>query len=84
MAHDRWISVSHDDVNPGRRAVGRLTGIGLVSDLAFLPASAPTLAAFYGELRAGRMDLQEPRGRRAFALALLQTGLVGSISVART
>jgi aminoglycoside phosphotransferase (APT) family kinase protein len=61
-----------------RRLVALLCGLvfaSLVSDLAVLPTSAPTLAAFYADLRAGRIDLQDPRGRGAFALALLQVGV---------
>jgi aminoglycoside phosphotransferase (APT) family kinase protein len=49
----------------------------LVPDLAVLPASAPTLAAFYAELRAGTIGLQDPRARGAFALALLRLGIGG-------
>lgn len=51
-----------------------LTFASMVPDLALLPASAPTLSAFYADLRAGRLDLQDPRGRGAFALALLRIG----------
>lgn len=49
-----------------------LTLVRLVPDLAALPEPAPTLVEFYGELRAGRVDLEAPRGRGAFALALLR------------
>jgi nucleoside-diphosphate-sugar epimerase/aminoglycoside phosphotransferase (APT) family kinase protein len=49
-----------------------LTLMGLVPDLAALPEPAPTLVEFYGELRAGRVDLDAPGGRGAFALALLR------------
>jgi aminoglycoside phosphotransferase (APT) family kinase protein len=59
-----------------------LTFASLVPDLGFLPASAPTLAAFYAELRAGTVDLQDPRGRGAFALALLQLGTGGGAAEA--
>jgi aminoglycoside phosphotransferase (APT) family kinase protein len=61
-----------------RRLAALLCGLvfaSLVPDLAVLPASAPTLAAFYGELRAGAADLKDPRVRGAFALALLRLGL---------
>ena len=54
-----------------------LTFASLVPDLGLLPASAPTLAAFYAEMRAGTLDLQDPRGRGAFALALLHLGTGG-------
>jgi aminoglycoside phosphotransferase (APT) family kinase protein len=63
-----------------RRLVALLCGLvfaSMVPDLRLLPASAPTLAAFYTELRAGTLDLQDPRGRAAFALALLQLGTAG-------
>lgn len=49
-----------------------LTLLGLVPDLADLPAEAPGLGQFYADLRAGRVDLDEARGRGAFALALLR------------
>lgn len=49
-----------------------LTLMGLLPDLSVLPEPAPTLGEFYGELRAGRVDLEAPRGRGAFALALLR------------
>jgi aminoglycoside phosphotransferase (APT) family kinase protein len=52
-----------------------LTLLGLVPDLGVLPASPPALSAFYAELRAGRVDLQDPRGRGTFGLALLKVGL---------
>jgi Ser/Thr protein kinase RdoA (MazF antagonist) len=63
-----------------RRLVALLCGLmfaSMVPDLTLLPDAAPTMAAFYAELGAGRADLQDPRGRGAFALALLQTGLAG-------
>ncbi len=58
-----------------RRLAALLCGLtlaGLVPDLAALPELAPTLGEFYGELRAGRIDITAPRGRGAFALALLR------------
>jgi len=54
-----------------------LTFASLVPDLGLLPASAPTLSACYAELRSGTLDLQDPRGRGAFALALIQLGMDG-------
>ncbi|HKE18067.1 MAG TPA: phosphotransferase [Kofleriaceae bacterium] len=63
-----------------RRLVALLCGLlfaSLVPDLSLLPASPPTLAAFYAELRAGTLDLQDARGRGAFALALLHLGISG-------
>jgi aminoglycoside phosphotransferase (APT) family kinase protein len=54
-----------------------LTFASLAPDLDLLPESAPNLAAFYGEMRAGRIDLQDARGQAAFAAALLLTGLEG-------
>jgi aminoglycoside phosphotransferase (APT) family kinase protein len=64
-----------------RQLVGLVAGcvfLGLVPDLAVYPAptraDAPTLAGCYGEMRAGRLDLQTPRGRAAFGLALLRLG----------
>jgi aminoglycoside phosphotransferase (APT) family kinase protein len=52
-----------------------LTLLAMVPDLALLPSPAPTLAEFYAGLRAGELELGSPRGRGAFALALLRTGL---------
>lgn len=46
-----------------------------VPDLDVLPSSPPTLADFYAQLRAGAINLADPRHRGAFALALLQEGL---------
>jgi Ser/Thr protein kinase RdoA (MazF antagonist) len=63
-----------------RRLVALLAGLtclGLVPELGLLPADAPTLAEFYAGLRAGQFDLQDPRGRGAFGLALLRTGAGG-------
>ena len=64
-----------------RQLVGLAAGcvfLSLVPDLAVYPAptraDAPTLAGCYGEIRAGRLDLQTPRGRAAFGLALLRLG----------
>ena len=61
-----------------RRLVALLCGLtflSLVPDLAVLPAEPSTLLAFYADLRAGRFDLQEPRGQGAFGLALLRTAI---------
>jgi hypothetical protein len=52
-------------------------GAGLLTDLSLLPAQPPTLAEFYADLRAGRLALQDPRGRGAFPAALLRTGMGG-------
>ena len=52
-----------------------LTFLSLLPDLGILPANAPTLAEFYAELRAGKLDLQQPGGQAAFALALLRVGV---------
>ena len=63
-----------------RRLAALLVGLifaSLVPDLRLLPASAPTLSSCYAEMRAGTLDLQDPRGRGAFALALLQVGTGG-------
>jgi aminoglycoside phosphotransferase (APT) family kinase protein len=63
-----------------RRVAALLCGLvfmSLVPDLALLPASPPALSEVYAEMRAGRLDLQDPRGRAAFATALLSLG-VGS------
>jgi len=52
--------------------------LGLVPNLAVLTAptraDAPTLLACYAEMRAGKLDLQAPRGRAAVGLALLRIG----------
>lgn len=61
-----------------RRLAALLCGLvfaSLVPDLAALPAAAPTLSDVYGGLRAGTIDLQQPSGRGAFALALLRVGV---------
>lgn len=52
-----------------------LTMLSLVPDLGVLPETAPSLAQFYQQLRAGALALQDPRGRAYFALALLRTGV---------
>lgn len=61
-----------------RRLAALLCGLvfgSTVPDLSVLPSSPPpTLAEFYAQLRAGAVDLADPRGRGAFALALLRTG----------
>jgi len=60
-----------------RRLAALLCGlifVSMVPDLGLLPESPPTLSAFYAELGAGTLDLQEPRGRAAFGLALLRLG----------
>jgi aminoglycoside phosphotransferase (APT) family kinase protein len=60
-----------------RRLAALLCGLvfaSMVEDLSVLPEGAPTLLEFYGELRAGRLDLQAARGRGAFAAALLREG----------
>jgi hypothetical protein len=65
-----------------RRLAALLCGLvfaGLVPDLALLPPLPPTLASFYADLRAGVLDLQDPRGRGAFALALLKLGASGPL-----
>jgi aminoglycoside phosphotransferase (APT) family kinase protein len=56
-----------------------LTLMSLVPELGLLPTSAPTLAELYAQLRSGALDLQDPRGRAAFALALLQVGMGGNL-----
>lgn len=60
-----------------RRLAALLCGLTLASllpDLELLPAAAPTLAAFYADLRAGALDLRDARGQAAFAVALLRLG----------
>jgi hypothetical protein len=60
-----------------RRLAALLCGLifaSTVPDLSALPSSPPTLAEFYAQLRAGAVDLADPRGRGAFALALLRVG----------
>lgn len=49
--------------------------LALLPDLRVLPAHAPTLAEFYGALRAGALDLLHPDGQAAFGLALLRVGV---------
>ena len=49
-----------------------LTFLGMVPDLSLVPEPAPTLSAFYADLRAGKLALQGPEGRAAFAAALLR------------
>jgi aminoglycoside phosphotransferase (APT) family kinase protein len=64
-----------------RRIAALLCGLvfgSTVPDLSVLPSSPPTLAEFYAQLRAGAVDLADPRGRGAFALALLREGAAGS------
>ncbi len=51
-----------------------LTLLAMVPDLAVQPSPAPTLSEFYAGLRAGTHDLGSPRGRAAFAVALLRSG----------
>jgi aminoglycoside phosphotransferase (APT) family kinase protein len=61
-----------------RRLSAVLCGLvmaGLTHDLTVLPASAPTLAELYAELRAGRQSLADVQGRGVFALALLRLGV---------
>jgi hypothetical protein len=63
-----------------RRLAASLCGLvfaSMVPDLRALPDPAPTLLEFYGELRAGRVDVQDARGRAAFAAALLKEGTGG-------
>jgi len=58
-----------------RQLVALLCGsvfLSLVPDLRALPKSSPSLAEFYAELQAGKLDLQDTRGRGAFGLALLK------------
>lgn len=55
-----------------------LTFLGLVPDLALLPAAPPALGEVYAGMRAGTVDLQDPRGRAAFALALLGVAVHGA------
>lgn len=60
-----------------RRIAALLCGLvfaSMVDDLTLLPAQAPTLTECYAGLRAGTLDFQDPRGRGAFALALLRLG----------
>jgi aminoglycoside phosphotransferase (APT) family kinase protein len=64
-----------------RRLAALLCGLvfaSMVPDLSVLPEKAPTLLEFYGELRAGKLDLQDARGRGAFAAALLRAGTAAS------
>jgi hypothetical protein len=44
-----------------------------VPNLGLVPEPAPTLRDFYAHLRAGKLSLQDPGGRAAFA-ALLRAG----------
>ncbi len=88
-AHDLLAQQEQRPIDDGARAVfaalRRLAALlcgtifaSMVPDLGLLPASAPTLTACYAEMRAGKLDLQDPRGRGAFALALLRLGTDGS------
>jgi aminoglycoside phosphotransferase (APT) family kinase protein len=58
-----------------------LTFLNLVDDLRVRPApllaDAPSLADCYAAMRAGELDMQSPRGKASFGLALLAEG-VGS------
>lgn len=61
-----------------RRLAALLCGLvftSMLPDLGAFPEQAPTLLEFYGELRAGKLALQDARGQGAFAAALLRTGL---------
>jgi aminoglycoside phosphotransferase (APT) family kinase protein len=52
-----------------------LTFAGMVPDLGALPSPPPTLAAFYADLRAGKLRLGSREGQAAFAAALLGVGV---------
>lgn len=63
-----------------RRLAALLCGLvftSMLPDLNALPNKPPTLLELYGELRAGKLSLQDANGRAAFAAALLRHGVHG-------
>jgi aminoglycoside phosphotransferase (APT) family kinase protein len=76
-ARDEAARVTFSSLRRLAALLAGLTLLGKVPDLAILPAAAPTLGECYGRMRTGQLDLQDPRGYGAFALALLRAGTSG-------